>query len=251
STLADACQYIPLTLFTNINTKHLHREGLTLKKVKSYINDVIHHLLDLPQFESEDGMDSFTWQEAWLHYLVWLADAAQLVIYDHWKWHYTMLLKDKVICDNFKAILTFDINIMTLSKMSFVSSPHETSVTLLHPTMSCTILLAKMSSVPARAKILPFGNILSPLTHIPSPSPSTSSASTLSTVSQTARKRLQQKANNCLLSTLEVILPITPTIPPSASPFTSPIQGKPPRVLPLLPNTSVLSLVSLPMAPSC
>ncbi|KIK93826.1 hypothetical protein PAXRUDRAFT_12411 [Paxillus rubicundulus Ve08.2h10] len=102
--------HIPLTLFTNMNTKHLHREGLTLKKVKSSINGITHHLLNLSQFESEDSMDSFTWQEAWLHYLVWLADAAQLVIHDCWKWHYTMLLKDEAVLNNFKAILTFDIN---------------------------------------------------------------------------------------------------------------------------------------------
>ncbi|KIK86578.1 hypothetical protein PAXRUDRAFT_802788 [Paxillus rubicundulus Ve08.2h10] len=108
--LANACQYIPLTLFTNVNTKRLHREGLTLKKVKSSINGVTHHLLNLSQFESEDGMDSFTWQEAWLCYLVWLADAAQPVIHERWKWHYTMLSKDKAVHDNFKAILTFDIN---------------------------------------------------------------------------------------------------------------------------------------------
>ncbi|KIK72648.1 hypothetical protein PAXRUDRAFT_21749 [Paxillus rubicundulus Ve08.2h10] len=86
------------------------QEDLTLKKVKSSINSVTHHLLDLSQFESEDGMDSSTWQEAWFQYLVWLADAAQLVIYDHWKWHYTILLKDKAVCNNFKAILTFNIN---------------------------------------------------------------------------------------------------------------------------------------------
>ncbi|KIK82226.1 hypothetical protein PAXRUDRAFT_14840 [Paxillus rubicundulus Ve08.2h10] len=102
--LANARQYIPLALFTNVNTKRLHREGLTLKKVKSSINGVTHHLLDLSQFESEDGMDSFTWQEAWLCYLIWLADAAQPVIHDRWKWHYTMLSKDEAVHDNFKAI---------------------------------------------------------------------------------------------------------------------------------------------------
>ncbi|KIK79270.1 hypothetical protein PAXRUDRAFT_16416 [Paxillus rubicundulus Ve08.2h10] len=108
--VANAHQYIPLTLFTNVNTKCLRREGLTLKKVKSSINSVTHHLLNLSQFESEDSMDSFTWQEAWLHYLVWLADTAQPVIYEHWKWQYTMLSKDKAVHDNFKAILTFNIN---------------------------------------------------------------------------------------------------------------------------------------------
>ncbi|KIK80395.1 hypothetical protein PAXRUDRAFT_15821 [Paxillus rubicundulus Ve08.2h10] len=86
------------------------QEGLTLKKVKSSINGVTHHLLNLSQFESEDGMDSFTWQEAWLCYLIWLTDAAQPVIYECWKWHYTMLSKDEAVCNNFKAILTFNIN---------------------------------------------------------------------------------------------------------------------------------------------
>ncbi|KIK82181.1 hypothetical protein PAXRUDRAFT_154371 [Paxillus rubicundulus Ve08.2h10] len=108
--LTNAHQYIPLTLFTNVNTKHLHREGLTLKKVKSSINGVTHHLLNLSQFKSEGGMGSFTWQEAWLCYLVWLADAAQPVIHNCWKWHYTMLSKDEAIGNNFKAILTFNIN---------------------------------------------------------------------------------------------------------------------------------------------
>ena len=67
--LANARQHIPLTLFTNDTTKHLQKEGHTLKKVKSTINGVAHHLLDLSLFPAEDKMDALTWQEAWRHYL--------------------------------------------------------------------------------------------------------------------------------------------------------------------------------------
>ncbi|KAG6373563.1 hypothetical protein JVT61DRAFT_6209 [Boletus reticuloceps] len=110
--LAKAGQYLPLILFTDDMTKRLHRGGLTLKKIKSTIGGVTHHLLDLAPFPAEDSLDAFTWQEAWKRYLTWLQDpkVAQPEIHERWLTHYSLLSKDEAIRSNFKAILTFDMN---------------------------------------------------------------------------------------------------------------------------------------------
>ncbi|KIK82316.1 hypothetical protein PAXRUDRAFT_804918 [Paxillus rubicundulus Ve08.2h10] len=107
--LAKAKQYTPLTLFTVTNTFHLHKEGHLLKKTRSSIDGTIHHLLDLSQFEVEEAMDALTWQEAWKHKISWLAKVAEPTIYKCWSWHFSNLLKDEAIHDNFKAILSFNI----------------------------------------------------------------------------------------------------------------------------------------------
>ncbi|KIK92606.1 hypothetical protein PAXRUDRAFT_13136 [Paxillus rubicundulus Ve08.2h10] len=107
--LAKAKQYTPLMLFTVANMFHLHKEGYLLKKTKSSINVTIHHLLDLSQFEAEETTDALTWQEAWQCKISWLAEVAEPVIHEHWSWHFSTLLKDEAIHNNFKAILSFDI----------------------------------------------------------------------------------------------------------------------------------------------
>ncbi|KAN0081315.1 hypothetical protein V8E55_008939 [Tylopilus felleus] len=107
--LANARQHIPLTIFTNDATKRL-QEGHSLKKVKSTINGVAHHLLDLSLFPAEDKMDALTWQEAWRHYLTWLQDVCDAEVYLRWSWHYTTLSQDPDLHDNFDSILLFDID---------------------------------------------------------------------------------------------------------------------------------------------
>ncbi|KAF8435503.1 hypothetical protein L210DRAFT_3648665 [Boletus edulis BED1] len=110
--LAKAGQYLPLILFTDDMTKRLHRGGLTLKKIKSTIGGITHHLLDLSAFPAEDSLDAFTWHEAWKRYLSWLQDpnVAQPEVHERWFTHYSFLSKDEAIRSNFKAILTFDMN---------------------------------------------------------------------------------------------------------------------------------------------
>ncbi|KIK78920.1 hypothetical protein PAXRUDRAFT_771359, partial [Paxillus rubicundulus Ve08.2h10] len=114
--LVKAKQYTPLTLFTVANTFHLHKEGHLLKKTKTSINGTIHHLLDLSQFDSTEAMDALTWQEAWQHKILWLAKVSKPAVHKHWSWHFSTLLKDEVVHDNFKAILSFDIR-MRLSRL--------------------------------------------------------------------------------------------------------------------------------------
>ncbi|KIJ17528.1 hypothetical protein PAXINDRAFT_9477 [Paxillus involutus ATCC 200175] len=107
--LAKAKQYTHLTLFTIANTFRLHKEGHLLKKTKSSIDGTIYHLLDLSQFEAEEAMDALTWQEAWQCKISWLAEVAEPAVHEHWSWHFSTLLKDEAIRNNFKAILSFDI----------------------------------------------------------------------------------------------------------------------------------------------
>lgn len=80
--LASAGQYLPLILFTDDATKRLHHEGHTLKKVKSSIAGVTHHLLDLSTSPPEDSLDTLTWHEAWKRYLNWLKEVSDTQVYN-------------------------------------------------------------------------------------------------------------------------------------------------------------------------
>ncbi|KIK81746.1 hypothetical protein PAXRUDRAFT_155325 [Paxillus rubicundulus Ve08.2h10] len=117
--LAKAKQYIPLTLFTIANTFCLHKEGHLLKKTDSSINGTIHHLLYLLQFEAEEAMDALTWKEVWQHKISWLAEVAEPAVHERWSWHFSTLLKDEAICDNFKVILSFDIRMSCLQATKY------------------------------------------------------------------------------------------------------------------------------------
>lgn len=81
--VATAGQYLSLILFTDDATKHLHCKGHTLKKIKSSIASITHHLLNLTSFPSEDSLNAFTWHEAWKHYLNWLKDVSDSKVYDY------------------------------------------------------------------------------------------------------------------------------------------------------------------------
>jgi len=107
--LTNAGEYCPLTLFSNKNTERLHHEGHSLKRTKVHVNGVSHHLLDLSQFESECNLDPLTWQEAFQHYLSWIADVGDAPSVKRWTTHFTTLAKDEAICKNFRAILEFDM----------------------------------------------------------------------------------------------------------------------------------------------
>ncbi|KIK74942.1 hypothetical protein PAXRUDRAFT_19408 [Paxillus rubicundulus Ve08.2h10] len=228
-------------------------EGLTLKKVKSSINGVTHHLLNLSQFESEDGMDSFTWQEAWLRYLVWLADTAQPVIHDCWKWHYTMLSKDEAL--RLSSMMNKTGNTgstawsVTLSKTSFTSSPLETSFTLPHPAMSRMMLLARMSSA-CEGQDPSFQDNTQSSDLCPKSNPLCLICQCTGHCFSDCKEETMAKGKQMFASTPEVILPVAPTAPPSASPSTSPIRGESARALMLLPSTSALSVASLLTASS-
>ncbi|KIK78059.1 hypothetical protein PAXRUDRAFT_775023, partial [Paxillus rubicundulus Ve08.2h10] len=123
--LAKAKQYTPLTLFTIANTFRLHKEGHLLKKTKSSIDGTIHHLLDLSQFKAEEAMDTLTWQEAWQCKISWLAEVTEPAIHECWSWHFSTLLKDEAIHDNFKAILSFDIRMRSLASSSASCKVHD------------------------------------------------------------------------------------------------------------------------------
>ncbi|KIK93110.1 hypothetical protein PAXRUDRAFT_829309, partial [Paxillus rubicundulus Ve08.2h10] len=108
--LAEARQYLPLTLFTNKNNKHLHSEAYTLKRIKVPTSVGTNtHLLNLSQFKSEDTLDPLSWQEAWGCYLTWIMDVAPHEAHARWSRHFLALSKDEGLRDCFKAILHFNI----------------------------------------------------------------------------------------------------------------------------------------------
>ncbi|KAH0833909.1 hypothetical protein J3R83DRAFT_11093 [Lanmaoa asiatica] len=90
-----------------------------LKKVKSSISGVTHYLLDWSVFPAEDSLDAPTWNEAWGRYLNWLREVSDPEVYDRWHWHYTTLANDGAVRSNFKAILTFDMNM----RVSYAAQP--------------------------------------------------------------------------------------------------------------------------------
>ncbi|KAG2146034.1 uncharacterized protein EDB93DRAFT_1047913, partial [Suillus bovinus] len=104
-----AGQYCPLTLFTNTNTEHLHREGHLLKRSKININGVSYHLLNLSQFDNELDMDQLSWQEAYQRYLTWIKDIGDTNSLECWTNHFTTLSKDEAVRKNFHAIIEFDM----------------------------------------------------------------------------------------------------------------------------------------------
>ncbi|KAG0693352.1 hypothetical protein DFH29DRAFT_776788, partial [Suillus ampliporus] len=107
--LLIAGQYCPLTLFTNSNTKRLHREGHSLKRSKINVAGISYHLLDLSQFENELDMDPLSWQEAYQRYLTWIKDIGDAPLHDRWTNHFTTLSKDDAVRKNFRAIIEFDV----------------------------------------------------------------------------------------------------------------------------------------------
>ncbi|KIK79432.1 hypothetical protein PAXRUDRAFT_834100, partial [Paxillus rubicundulus Ve08.2h10] len=108
--LVEACQYLPLTLFTNKNNKCLHSEAYTLKCIKVPTSVGTNtHLLNLSQFKSEDTLDPLSWQEAWGCYLTWIVDVTPHDAHTQWSRHFLALSKDEGLRDCFKAILHFDI----------------------------------------------------------------------------------------------------------------------------------------------
>ena len=119
--LANAGEYCPLTLFSNLNTERLHREGHSLKRSKIHVNGVSHHLLDLSQFESELELDPLTWQESYQRYLTWIADIGDPQALKRWTSHFTSLSKDEAVRKNFRAILEFDIE----TRQNYALRPHQ------------------------------------------------------------------------------------------------------------------------------
>ncbi|KAG1794501.1 hypothetical protein EV424DRAFT_1292145, partial [Suillus variegatus] len=107
--LLNVGQYCPLTLFTNTNTKRLHREGYTLKRTKINVNGISHHLLDLSQFANKLNLDPLSWQEAYQRYLTWIKDISDPLSHMRWSNHFVTLSKDKAIHKNFHAIIEFDV----------------------------------------------------------------------------------------------------------------------------------------------
>ncbi|KAG1719865.1 uncharacterized protein EDB91DRAFT_1027501, partial [Suillus paluster] len=107
--LLNAGQYCPLTLFTNLNTEHLHREGHSLKRSKIHVDGTSHHLLDLSQFDNELELDPLSWQEAYQRYLTWIKDIGDPSSHKHWTDHFTTLSKDDAVRKNFRAIIEFDV----------------------------------------------------------------------------------------------------------------------------------------------
>ncbi|KIK80777.1 hypothetical protein PAXRUDRAFT_764473, partial [Paxillus rubicundulus Ve08.2h10] len=184
--LAKAKQYTPLTHFTITNTFCLHKEGHLLKKTKSSIDGTIHHLLDLLQFEAEEAMDALTWQEAWQHKISWLTKVAEPAIHECWSWHFSTLLKDEAIWDNFKAILSFNIRMR-----NFENSPPTRTIILPLAMSPMTHQLARIRNA--------HGAVRSPFRMAPlllptprsGPTSCVSSVSTLVISSQNARRRLQ------------------------------------------------------------
>jgi hypothetical protein len=119
--LLNAGQYCPLTLFTNQNMEHLHREGHSLKRSKVHVNGVPHHLLDLSQFENELDIDPLSWQEAYQCYLTWIEDIGDASALKHWTSHFKILSKDDAVRKNFRAIIEFDIE----RRQNYALRPHQ------------------------------------------------------------------------------------------------------------------------------
>ncbi|KAF8125872.1 hypothetical protein EV363DRAFT_1453447 [Boletus edulis] len=122
SELAKVGQYLPLILFTDDIIKHLHRGGLTLKKVKTIIAGITHHLLDLLDPKVADPN-----------------------IHERWNTHYDLLSKDEAIHSNFKAILMFDIN----WRASYATQPftHGLVQWLLHLQVTLSYLFIALSYI--------------------------------------------------------------------------------------------------------
>ncbi|KIK90258.1 hypothetical protein PAXRUDRAFT_801994, partial [Paxillus rubicundulus Ve08.2h10] len=271
--LAKAKQYTPLTLFTIANTFRLHKEGHLLKKTKSSIDSTIYHLLDLLQFEAEEAMDSLTWQEAWQCMISWLAEVAEPAVHDIGHGISQPSLRTKpsaTISKPFSPLISECVCNMQLdlsnmmnktgkpicklqstssSRRSFTNSPLVRIVILLLAMSPTMHQLIRIRNAHGRARSS-FGTGPPPLISGSSLTPCVSSVSAPVIASQNAKKRLRQRANKHMPSTLEDISSVTPMAPLSALLTTLLTLRESAKTLMLPPSTSVPSVVRPPMVRS-